>query len=187
MTTSVLVLVGSLRAASTNRSLAEGLVEHAPEGASLRVFEGLGELPFYSDDLEAAGAPASVQALRAAVSEADALLLVTPEYNGALPAVLANAIDWISRPFGNGAVKGVPSAVVGTALGQYGGVWAQEIARRALGIAGASVLDEVFLAVPGSVKRYAELHPREDRDVVEGAAKVIGALVTAHEGAVVPA
>ena len=48
-------------------------------------------------------------------------------------------------------------------------------------------LDEVFLAVPGSVKRYAELHPRDDQDVVEGAAKVIGALVAAHEGAVVPA
>jgi NAD(P)H-dependent FMN reductase len=187
VTTSVLVLVGSLRAASTNRALADALVQHAPEGAELTLFEGLGELPFYSDDLEAVGAPASVRELREAVAAADTLLLVTPEYNGSVPAVLANAIDWISRPFGAGAVKGVPSAVVGTALGQYGGVWAQEVARRALGIAGASVLDEVFLAVPGSVKRYAELHPRDDEDVVAGAAAVIGALVAAHEGAAVPA
>lgn len=187
MSTSVLVLVGSLRAASTNAALAAALVEHAPEGVELSVFGGLGELPFYSDDVQAAGAPEAVERLRAAVAGHDALLLVTPEYNGSLPAVLANAIDWISRPYGAGAIKGVPAAVVGTALGQYGGVWAQEIARRALGIAGASVLDEVFLAVPGSVKRYAETHPREDSDVAEGAKAVLGALAAAHAAAVVPA
>lgn len=183
----VLTLVGSLRAESTNRALAEAAAHHAPEGMDLVVFEGLGSLPFYDDDVEASGAPEPVLALREAVATADALLLVTPEYNGSLPAVLANAIDWISRPYGAGAVRGVPSAVIGTALGRFGGVWAQEIGRRSLGIAGAEVVDREFLAVPGSLKRFAQVHPREDDEVRAGLQAALAALAQAVETARVPA
>ncbi|WP_233555973.1 NADPH-dependent FMN reductase [Galactobacter caseinivorans] len=183
----VLTLVGSLRAGSTNRALAQAVAHHAPPGVDVVVFEGLGELPFYNDDLQEAGAPASVVALREAVLAADAVLLVTPEYNGGLPAVLGTAIDWISRPYNVGAVRGVPAAVIGTALGRSGGTRAQEIGRRALSIAGAHVLDAEFLAVPGSSKRYAELHPRDDADVERGAAAVLSALAAAAELARVPA
>ena len=56
---------------------------------------------------------------------ADAALVVTPEYNASIPGVLKNAIDWLSRPFGNGALKDKPLAVIGASFGQYGGVWAQ--------------------------------------------------------------
>ena len=78
----------------------------------------------------------SVAALRTAAADADAALVVTPEYNGSIPGVLKNAIDWLSRPFGNGALKGKPLAVVGAALGQYGGVWAHDETRKSFGIAG---------------------------------------------------
>ena len=64
--------------------------------------------------------PAAAQALREAAKAADALLLVTPEYNGSLPAVLKNAIDWTSRPHQAGAITGKPVAVVGTSNGRYG-------------------------------------------------------------------
>lgn len=187
MPITVLTLVGSLRAGSINRALAQAVAHHAPGGVEVVVHEGLGELPFYNDDVQVAGVPASVVALREAVLGADAVLLVTPEYNGGLPAVLSNAIDWISRPYGAGAVRGVPAAVIGTALGRSGGVRAQEIGRRALAIAGAQVLDEQFLAAPGSSKRFAEVHPREEAEVERAALHVLSALAEAAEQARVPA
>ncbi|HET7667055.1 MAG TPA: NADPH-dependent FMN reductase, partial [Mycobacterium sp.] len=95
----VLVLIGSLRAASINRQLAELAVESAPEGVHLQLFDRLGELPFYNEDLNTDNVPEPVATLRATAAEADAALVVTPEYNGSIPGVLKNAIDWLSRPF----------------------------------------------------------------------------------------
>src|SRR5947209_10000808 len=97
--TTVLTLVGSLRAASINRQIAELAAEVAPDGVAVAIFEGLGDLPFYNeeiDDAMNADAPAvaPVAALRAAAAGADAALVVTPEYNGSYPAVVKNAIDW---------------------------------------------------------------------------------------------
>ncbi len=118
----VLTLVGSLRAASVNRQLAELAAESAPDGVTVTVYDGLGDLPHYNEDLDTEDAPAPpVVALRAAAAQADAALVVTPEYNGSIPGVLKNAIDWLSRPYGNGALKDKPLAVIGSALGQYGG------------------------------------------------------------------
>ena len=113
----VLALVGSLRAASINRQLAELAAETAPDGVTVTVFDGLGELPFYNEDIDNEDVPASVVALREAAGDADAALVVTPEYNGSIPGVLKNAIDWLSRPFGNSALKDKPMAVIGVALG----------------------------------------------------------------------
>ena len=60
-----------------------------------------------------------------------------------MPAVLNNAIDWASRPFGEGAIKGKPLAVVGTAVGQYGGQWAHDDTRKSARVAGAAVVEEI--------------------------------------------
>lgn len=123
MSTRTLALVGSLRAGSYNRQLAESAVKHAPDGTDVEIFEGLADVPFYNEDLDRPGVvPNSAQALRDAVKRADALLLVTPEYNGSIPAALKNAIDWTSRPFGSGVIVDKPVAVVGTSGGRYGGV-----------------------------------------------------------------
>jgi len=174
MATKVLTLVGSLRNGSTNQQLAEASASNAPEGVEVQLYSGLENIPFYNEDNDVeGGVPAAAQALRDAAAEADALMLITPEYNGTMPAVLKNAIDWLSRPFGAGAVKDLPSVVVGTAFGQYGGVWAQDEARKALGIAGANVLENVKLAIPNSVVRFAELHPKDDAEVVEQVAQVL--------------
>ncbi|WP_371664139.1 NADPH-dependent FMN reductase [Streptomyces sp. NBC_00280] len=174
MSVRILALVGSLRAGSTNRQLAEAAVKHAPEGAEVVLFEGLADVPFYNEDIDVEGnLPASVVALREAANSADALLLFSPEYNGTIPAVLKNAIDWLSRPYGAGALTDKPLAVVGTAYGQFGGVWAQDEARKAAGIAGAKVLD-VKLAIPGSLVRFAETHPSDDAEVAGQLAEVIG-------------
>lgn len=102
----ILALVGSLRAASFNRQIAELAAKVAPDGVTVTMFEGLGDLPFYNEDIDTATeVPAPVSALREAASDAHAALVVTPEYNGSIPAVIKNAIDWLSRPFGDGALK----------------------------------------------------------------------------------
>jgi NAD(P)H-dependent FMN reductase len=174
----VLVLVGSLRAASINRQLAELAVETSPAGVSLQRFDRLGELPFYNEDIdgdpEHGGVPEPVAALRRAAADSDAALVVTPEYNGSIPAVLKNAIDWLSRPFGNGALKGKPLAVVGAALGQYGGVWAHDETRKSFGIAGARIVDDLDLSIP--VSSLDGKHPRERAAVTEQLGEIVGKL-----------
>ncbi|MBV7694532.1 NAD(P)H-dependent oxidoreductase [Streptomyces sp. TRM70350] len=174
MSVRILALVGSLRAGSHNRQLAEAAVKLAPEGVDVQLFEGLAEVPFYNEDIDVEGTvPAPATRLREAAASADALLLFTPEYNGTIPAVLKNAIDWLSRPYGAGALTGKPVAVVGTAFGQYGGVWAQDETRKSLGIAGAKVLEDVKLSIPGSVTRFAETHPADDAEVAAQLTEVV--------------
>src|SRR5207302_9832046 len=104
-----------------------------------------------------------VAALRAAAADAHAALVVTPEYNGSIPAVIKNAIDWLSRPFGDSALKGKPLAVIGGSFGQYGGVWAHDETRKSFGIAGASVVESIKLSVP--FKTPMGQHPREHAEV----------------------
>lgn len=175
----VLVLVGSLRAASINRQLAEVAVTAAPEDVSVTVFDGLGNLPFYNEDIDPAmgvdvATPAAVAALRAAAADADAALVITPEYNGSIPGVVKNAIDWLSRPFGNGAFKGKPLAVIGGSFGQYGGVWAHDETRKSFGIAGARVVEAIKLSVP--FKSLNGRHPQEHAELVANVRDVVGKL-----------
>ena len=176
----VLALVGSLRAASTNRKIAELAAEVAADGVTVTVFEGLGELPFYNEEIDNATTPdapelAPVAALRAAAADADAALVVTPEYNGSIPAVVKNAIDWLSRPFGNGALKDKPLAVIGGSFGQYGGVWGHDETRKSFGVAGARVVETIKLSVP-----FATLEgkaPAEHAELSANVRDVVGKLV----------
>jgi len=170
----VLVLVGSLRAASINRQLAELAIETAPDATSLALFDRLGELPFYNEDIDNENVPEPVVALRQAAAEADAALVVTPEYNGSIPGVLKNAIDWLSRPFGNGALKGKPMVVIGAALGQYGGVWAHDETRKSFGIAGPRVIGDLSLSLRATV--FDGKHPRENAEVAGQLRDIVGKL-----------
>jgi NAD(P)H-dependent FMN reductase len=170
----VLVLLGSLRAASVNRQLAELAVESAPDGVSLQLFDRLGELPFYNEDLDNGEVAEPVTALREAAADADAALVVTPEYNGSIPGVLKNAIDWLSRPYGDSALKDKPLAVVGAALGRYGGVWAHDETRKSFGIAGARVFADLKLSLQTTT--FDGRHPRENTEVAENLRTVVGKL-----------
>jgi NAD(P)H-dependent FMN reductase len=143
MTTRVAVLVGSLRADSVNRRLAEMLRDQAPEGVELQL------LPFYNEEIDTDDAASAVLALRGAVASSDRVLAVTPEYNGTMPAVLNNALDWLSRPYGAGAIVGKPFGVIGTTPTPYGGKWAHADAARSAGIAGARVVESVVVSQPG--------------------------------------
>jgi NAD(P)H-dependent FMN reductase len=170
----VLVLLGSLRAQSINRQLAELAVETAPEGVSLELFDRLGELPFYNEDVDNGDAPEPVKALRAVAAEVGATLVVTPEYNGSIPGVLKNAIDWLSRPFGDSALKDKPLAVVGAAGGRFGGVWAHDETRKSFGVAGPRVVEELKLSVP--ISAFDGKHPRENTEVAANLRDIVGKL-----------
>ena len=171
----VLVLVGSLRAQSSNRQLAELAAEVAPVGVVLERFDRLGEVPFYNEDIDTDDVPEPVRALRAVAADADAVLVVTPEYNGSIPGVLKNAIDWLSRPYGSGALKGKPLAVIGTALGQYGGVWAHDETRKSFGIAGPRVIEELKLSLPAT--SLDGKHPREHADLAAEVRVIVEKLI----------
>ncbi|ORB34218.1 FMN reductase [Mycobacterium paraseoulense] len=172
--------MGSLRTASVNRQIAELAAAVAPEGVSVTIFEGLNDVPFYNEEIDEAMNPdaprlAPVAALRAAAADADAALVVTPEYNGSIPAVIKNAIDWVSRPFGDGALKGKPLAVIGGGFGRYGGVWAHDETRKSFGIAGARVVDSIKLSVPFTT--LAGKAPAEHPELTANVRDVVGKLV----------
>lgn len=177
--TTILTLVGSLRAGSTNRKLAELAAEVAPAGTTLEIYEGLRDLPFYDEDLDGDTPPAAATALREALVQADGLLFVTPVYNGGVPAHVKNALDWLSRPNGGAAIAEKPVAAIGTAWGESGGSFAHDALRTSAGIAGGRPLDDIKVSLPGSLGRFTDQHPREDPEAREQVAAAIAQLVGA--------
>ncbi|KZF12844.1 FMN reductase [Rhodococcus sp. EPR-157] len=178
----VLVLVGSLRADSVNKQIAETAVSLAPEGSTAELYSGLAEVPFYNEDIDLPGkVPAAALELRAAAEKASAFLLVTPEYNGTIPAVLKNAIDWLSRPYGAGAVSNKPVAVISASPSGNGAKWAHDDARKAVGIAGGTVLEDVTLTIGSTMDKFGSAHPRENAEVRAAIASVVAELVKASD------
>jgi chromate reductase len=138
----ILAVSGSLRAGSYNTALARAAADLAPAGVAVELYEGLGLLPHYDQDLDEGGVdvPGPVADLRERIEAADALLIVTPEYNGSIPGVLKNAIDWASARHRGSSLRNKTVAVAGVTTGQYGAIWAQEDLRKVLGISGARVM-----------------------------------------------
>ena len=136
----ILGISGSLRRGSHNRRLLRAAGDALPSGAVMAEWDGLAGLPAFDEDLEA-DPPAAVREFLAAVAAADALLIVTPEYNASVPGALKNALDWASRPFPDNVLRDKPSAVMGASTGLFGAVWAQAEVRKALKASGAHVLE----------------------------------------------
>lgn len=152
----VLVLVGSLRAGSTNRQLADAAAAHLPGDVTTTVFGRLADLPHYSEELDHDDAlPEVARDLREAVDEADAVLLVTPEYNGSLPSALKNAVDWASRPRGASSIAGKPAAVLGASGSPRAAQWAREDGVKVLTVAGADVIEDT-VGVGSSFQAFEE-------------------------------
>src|SRR4026209_368990 len=116
----LLTISGSLREGSYNTALARAAADVAPEGVEVELFDGLGELPPFGADLEGDENPA-VRHLRDSIDDADAVLFVTPEYNGSVPGVLKNAVDWASRPRGEAALLNKTAAGAGAGARAQGG------------------------------------------------------------------
>src|SRR3954454_13735635 len=142
----VCVLVGSLRKASLNGMLANALMSLAPPSMKLEVVE-IGQLPFFNQDIETDSTPTQWTAFRQRVKAADAVLFVTPEYNRSVPAVLKNALDVGSRPYGSSVWDRKPGAVVSSSPGAIGAFGANHHLRQSL----------VFLNVPAMQQPEAYL------------------------------
>lgn len=127
----VLGISGSLRRGSYNRLLIQAAQELAPDELQIEIFD-LHNIPPYDPDTEAQGDPPPVRDFKRRIHEADALLISTPEYNYGLPGMLKNAIDWASRPDGDGArvLNGKPIALMGATTGNFGTVRAQMMLRQ---------------------------------------------------------
>src|SRR3954452_16550400 len=137
----ILGISGSLRSGSHNTALLRAAALSLPPEAELEVFDGLRDLPHYDADLDVDPADPAVARLRSAIAGADGVLIATPEFNGSIPGVLKNALDWASRPFPDNALRGMPVAVVGASTGLFGAVWAQAEVRKVLETIGADVID----------------------------------------------
>jgi chromate reductase len=123
-TKNVLVLVGGISQASINQQLYQNFIKENETNLRFSSFD-ISTLPFYSQDVET-DLPEPVVAFKKAVAEADALLLITPEYNRSFPGVLKNALDWGSRPWGKSVWANKPTAIAGASIGKAGTFGAQQ-------------------------------------------------------------
>ena len=139
----------------------------------MTVVSDLAGLPFYDADVEAIGIPSAVTALRRAMAAADVVVMVTPEYNGTVPGVLANAVDWLSRPHGESVLQGKPVLVLSASPSRFGGVRAANHFRTVLERIGAEVLP-AELSVSAAHQRLGE---PVDPGVVAQLADVLGSVL----------
>lgn len=180
----IALIVGSNRRNSINRKLAQAL---ARLGEGSLVFETvqIDDLPMYNEDLES-DLPPSVRRFKAAVADTDALLVVTPEHNRSIPAVLKNAIDWGTRPYGQNVWDGKPAAIAGTSPGAVGTAVGQQHLRQILGDLGAVVMGgEAYIAFkPDLIGEDGELADNSTRaflgDYIDRFASLVARLAPAH-------
>ena len=167
----VLGICGSLRKASFNMMALRAAQSLAPQGMTITIAD-ISQVPLYNEDVKGAGFPPAVQLLRDQVKAADALLIVSPEYNFSIPGVLKNAIDWASRP-PEQPFDGKPVAIMGASPGMVGTARMQYHLRQVFLFLNTQtvVKPEVFIAqAAGKFNEQGEL-------VDEMAKKVIGELL----------
>jgi chromate reductase len=126
---------------SLNRGLLRAAQEIAPVGVEIRLAD-LTQIPLFSEDVEVLGDPVSVQEFKRQIRTADALLIATPEYNGSIPGVLKNALDWASRLPRQSALVGKSAALMGASPGPSGTAGSQADLRRVLARTHSRVLAE---------------------------------------------
>ncbi len=162
----VLVIVGSLRKESFNRKLALALdkLEHSQIQIS---FAKVDDIPLYNQDLESE-LPAAVLRLKKEITEADAVLLVTPEYNRSIPGVLKNIIDWASRPYGQNSWSSKPMAIIGTSPSSVATAVAQSHLRSVM-----VGINAVLLGQPEVYINYKEGLIDEDFNITVGSTKTL--------------
>jgi NAD(P)H-dependent FMN reductase len=177
----LLLISGSLRAGSSNSATLRTAAALTPAGVEAEIYDGMGRLPHFNPDDDPAdgiGLDAEVATLRAALGEADALLLCTPEYAGALPGSFKNLLDWT---VGGGQMDAMPTAWINVsgAAAPSGGADAHESLRKILGFTGAQIVEDACLRLPlarGDVGEDGLIAPEEARAAIVGALTALAAV-----------
>jgi chromate reductase len=169
----ILGIAGSLRKASFNRAALRAARELVPADATLEAFELDGIPPFNQD--EERSLPPRVAELKARIRAADAILIVTPEYNFSVPGVLKNAIDWASRPYGDNAWDGKPVAVMGASVGALGTARAQYHLRQMFVFLNMYAVNKPEVMISSAAQRFDD----QGRLVDETSRKLVGDLLQA--------
>jgi chromate reductase, NAD(P)H dehydrogenase (quinone) len=151
---SVLGFAGSLREGSYNKAALRAALELAPAGMTIETFD-LAPIQPYNEDVKQRGFPPPEQELRERIRAADAVLIVTPEYNRGMPGVLKNAIDWVSRP-PDQPFDGKPTALFGASPGMIGTAVAQYDLRRCLGVLNALLLNTPSVMIGQAGQKFDE-------------------------------
>lgn len=177
----ILALCGSLRAGSLNRHLLEVAGRSLPDDVTFEVSSLVGALPLFNAELEVEPVPEPVRAFHRAITDADAILIASPEYNGSLTGPLKNAIDWASRPSGNAVLAGKPLAVIGASPGRFGAAWAQAETRRITDRIGAAVVP-LELPVARADQAFTDDGLLRDPDLSRRLTRLVTALVDLTAG-----
>jgi chromate reductase len=135
----------------------------------------------YDQDIDITEPLESVRRLREAWGSADAILFSTPEYNGSIPGVLKNAVDWASRPVREAALTNKTVSVIGASNGQFGAMWAQADLRKVLGVAGARVVGDE-LPVARASEKFDHEGRLLDAELFERLRLVLGTLAAEAAG-----
>ncbi|MGH7881963.1 MAG: NADPH-dependent FMN reductase [Candidatus Dormibacteraceae bacterium] len=154
-TLQILAISGSLRRGSFNTALLREAANLAPTNMKIELYQGLRDIPPYDEDQRAHGDPESVISLKRQIAAADGLLIATPEYNGSVPGVLKNAIDWVSRP-PEPPLPGKVVAVVGASMSQFGTMRAQLHLQDILTAVGALTMPAPAVLIGQAHERFTE-------------------------------
>jgi chromate reductase len=171
----ILGIAGSLRKESYNRSALRAAAQLAPNDASLEIFE-LDGIPGFSED-EEKNPPAKVVDLKKQIRAADAILIVTPEYNYSIPGILKNAIDWASRPYGDSAWSGKPAAIMGASVGTIGTARAQYHLRQCMVFLNMFPINQPEVMIGNAATRFDQEGNLTDETTKEYIRKLMESLV----------
>src|SRR5208283_620433 len=150
----ILGIAGSLRKTSYNRAALRAAQELVPPGVRLEIFDLEGIPPFNQD--EEGPPPERVGQFKQRIRAADAILMVTPEYNYSIPGVLKNAIDWASRPYGDNSWEGKPVAVMGASAGAQGTSRAQYHLRQVFVFLNMHAVNKPEVMISSAAERFDE-------------------------------
>jgi len=181
----ILGLPGSLRRNSYNRAFLDAVPDLLPFQCDYRVFGTMADVPLYSEDIDTDPAPSGVVALRDAVAAADGVILASPEYNQSIPGVVKNALDWLSRPHGTGALRGKVVFTTVVTLSRGNGARALSDINRVLSYMGNCVLyqPEIVLASAPSLLRVRD----NTVELTDDATRELVTLALEHFGSVIRA
>ena len=172
----ILGIAGSLRRESFNRAALRAAAGLAPAGAAVDILE-LDGIPGFNEDEERQPPPKVVE-LKRRVREADAVLIVTPEYNYSVSGVLKNAIDWASRPYGDSAWSGKPAAIMGASIGAVGTARAQYHLRQTFVFLNMFPLNQPEVMIGNAATRFDAAGNLTDEATRDRIRRLLESLVT---------